>query len=384
MGNRTETVSSPVSPAASRISIVRIAWALIPLSLLLGGVLASHIGFSADWTPASFSVIARLSVFLAFLFAIWWRAPWPATASILGLLYVLGGGAVAPVSSPALATMAIALVTGTMLDRLRKAHAEAASNAAGDDSWLAALTGRREAELEQEIQRLCTHNRELISRNRDLEDFTYTASHDLKSPLRAIRGFGQALLEEYSPVLDGRAGNYVRRMQAAASRLEHTVDALLELARVAQCPLVRTEVDVARLARETVAELAAAHPERKVELRVPDTLIVEGDPALLQIAISNVIGNAWKFTRTREQACIEIGRSQTSKGSAVYVRDNGVGFAAERSALIFRPFERLHSVHEFEGSGIGLATVERIVARHGGIIWAEAAPARGAAFFLIL
>ncbi|HYC00706.1 MAG TPA: ATP-binding protein [Candidatus Limnocylindrales bacterium] len=375
-----------MSKAARGLSLTHTTAALVVISLTLGGMLAHRLSLFTDtWSPDSFGVIARLSVFLSFLFAVWWRAPWPAMLSILGLLYVLGGAAVDPLSVPALATVAIAVITGGMLDRLQKAQV-AVTGADGVDAegWPILLSGARLVQLERENERLLAHNRELIGRNRELEDFTYTASHDLKSPLRAIHGFGQALIDEYAGALDAHGVNYVQRMQTAAHRLEDTVDALLELSRVAQCSLSKAEVDVAHLAREIVADLSAGERDRQVELRVPESLVVVGDPALIRIVITNILANAWKFTRRRPDARIEIGRSQTARGPAIYVRDNGIGFDSKQAGDIFRPFERLHASHEFEGSGIGLATVERIVLRHGGSVWAEGHPGRGAAIFLQL
>ena len=385
MQHRPSNRHEPLPPSARVLpeaaSVTRIVLALVAMSTGLGAVLAHRLGFFLEyWTPASFALVGRLALFVAFLLAVWWRVPWLATSSILGFLFVLSGGGHDPMSVPALASVAIALFTGAMLDRVEKAYGAAA----GDEREPAAPLRLSHPELRAELERLRADNRNLAARNRSLEEFSYVASHDLKSPLRAIHGFGQALLDEHSEALDEHARLCVERMQSAAVRLESTVNALLGLARVSNAPLVREEVDITAIVREALSELSAADPSRRLELHSPETLVVRGDPALLRIAVTNIVANAWKFTRPRPLARIEVGRSATARGTALYIRDNGVGFDPRGAASMFRPFKRLHSAHEFEGSGIGLATVERVVARHDGQVWAEGCLDRGAAIFLQL
>lgn len=240
---------------------------------------------------------------------------------------------------------------------------------------------RRGAELEA---RLAETSAELERLRRDLESFSYGVAHDLRAPLRAILGFGRMLLEDHRSRLPENALGTFERMLGAASRMNRMIDDLVQLSRLAQQPLSPASVDLAALARERIAELAAAEPGRRVRFAAPDSLPANGDPGLLRIALQNLLGNAWKFTAGTQQARIEIGEAQTARGREFFVRDNGVGFDMAYAGKLFHVFQRLHSSRKFEGTGVGLATVERIVRRHGGTIWAESAPGRGAAFHFTL
>jgi signal transduction histidine kinase len=219
---------------------------------------------------------------------------------------------------------------------------------------------------------------------RELESFSYSVAHDLRAPLRSMDGFSQALLQDYSPKLDDQGKDYLQRVRASAQRMGGLIDDMLRLSRVTRMAMRRRRVDLSELARTVVAELRAADPKRHVEVDVADGMEVEGDPDLLGIALRNLVGNAWKFTSGEPTARIEIGAASHAGEQDCFVRDNGAGFDMAYAGKLFGPFQRLHADSEFTGSGIGLATVQRIISRHGGRVWAEAAVGRGATFFFTL
>ncbi|MGH7788492.1 MAG: PAS domain S-box protein [Candidatus Binatia bacterium] len=219
---------------------------------------------------------------------------------------------------------------------------------------------------------------------RELGTFSYSVSHDLRAPLRAIDGFAQAVLEDCGAQLTPTCVGYLGRVRAGTQRMGELIDQLLALSRVMRSELHHTAVDVSALAREVMAELERAEPQRTVRARIVDGLHASGDVTLLRSVLSNLLGNAWKFTRPRAVAEIEVGRHDDGPTAAFYVRDNGVGFDMAYADKLFGAFQRLHGADEFDGSGIGLATVERIVARHGGRVWGEGAVDRGATFYFTL
>ena len=225
---------------------------------------------------------------------------------------------------------------------------------------------------------------EVEGANRDLEAFSFSVAHDLRAPLRAIDGFSQALQEDCADKLEAEGLDYLQRVRASAKQMSQLIDGLLGLARVTRGELAREEVDLGRIARQAGRRLRDSAPARDVELVVSDGLVAEGDPRLLTAVVENLLSNAWKFTAGRAQPRIEIGRTNVEGQSAFFVRDNGVGFEQTYAHKLFAPFQRLHKASEFEGSGIGLATVQRIVRRHGGRIWAEGAVDRGATFYFTL
>jgi PAS domain S-box-containing protein len=216
--------------------------------------------------------------------------------------------------------------------------------------------------------RVALRTRELSQVNHELESFAYSVSHDLRAPLRAIDGFSRVLAERYDPVLDEAGRGYLGRVRRAAARMGELIDAMLKMSRMARSELRIAPVDLSRIAVEVADELRAEEPERPVEFVVQPGMGTVGDATLLRNLLSNLIGNAWKFTRGREPARIEFGSSAPGE---FFVRDNGVGFPQEYVDKLFRPFQRLHGQDEFSGHGIGLATVKRIVERHGGTIRAE-------------
>jgi signal transduction histidine kinase len=240
---------------------------------------------------------------------------------------------------------------------------------------------RLNAELRENVTQLRQVAALLESSNQELESFSYSVSHDLRAPLRAIDGFSKALLEEPDPA---RREHYVARIRAGAQRMSALIDALLDLARVARAPLHRQAVDLTEIARGVAAELQQRQPERAVALEIAEGLRAQGDPQLVTIVLENLLGNAWKFTGKQPHPSVKVGSQADGAGVAFFVADNGAGFDMEQAHHLFAPFQRLHATADFEGTGIGLATVHRIVARHGGRIWAEARTGQGATFHFTL
>ncbi len=231
-------------------------------------------------------------------------------------------------------------------------------------------------------------NHELEATNRELEAFSYSVSHDLRAPLRSIDGFSQILVEDYADEIDEEGRDYLTRVRSASQRMGTLIDDILGLSRVTRGSMERKRLDLGALAEEVAEELREARPERKVEFSAQKGLEVWGDPKLLRVALVNLIGNAWKFTAKKPEARVEFGLSErlSHRGHVpvYYVRDNGAGFDEAYSAKLFGAFQRLHRADEFEGTGIGLATVQRVVHRHGGRIWAEGEVGRGATFYFTL
>ncbi|MGE0557884.1 MAG: PAS domain S-box protein [Burkholderiales bacterium] len=237
------------------------------------------------------------------------------------------------------------------------------------------------AELERRVEQ---RTRALAAANRDLESFSYSVSHDLRAPLRTIDGFSQILLQEHAGSLDETGRGYLERLRAGSQRMARLIDDLLELARVTRRDLNIRDCDLTLLAREIAQDLQRAEPERNVEFIVAEGMTVTADPGLMRIAMDNLIRNAWKFTGRRDQGVIRIGCIIGDGETTYFVNDNGVGFDMAYASKLFAPFQRLHSEAEFEGTGIGLAMVQRVVRRHGGDVRAEAEPDRGATFFIML
>jgi signal transduction histidine kinase len=222
---------------------------------------------------------------------------------------------------------------------------------------------------------------ELEQANKELEAFSYSVSHDLRGPLRAIDGFSEVLLGEYSNKLDDQARHYLQRIRAGTQQMAALIDALLNLSRLTRSPLQKEPVNLTELARAVVAELRGREPARHVVVEIAGDLSAHGDARLIAIVLENLLGNAWKFTAKRPHARIAFGQESKENVTVFYVRDNGAGFDMPYASKLFAPFQRLHRASDFEGTGIGLATVHRIVSRHGGRIWTEAAIDQGATFF---
>lgn len=220
--------------------------------------------------------------------------------------------------------------------------------------------------------------------NRELEAFSYSVSHDLRAPLRSIDGFSQALLEDYDDRLDEPGRQHLARVRAATLRMGRLIDDLLQLSRVTRGEMLRETVDLSVLAESVVGELQLTEPARRVEVTIEPGLQTEGDPDLLRVVLVNLLSNAWKFTGRQPAARIEMGAWGNGGERAFFVRDNGVGFDMAYAPKLFGAFQRLHAQGEFPGTGIGLATVQRIVNRHGGRVWAEAALDQGSTFYFAL
>jgi signal transduction histidine kinase len=237
-------------------------------------------------------------------------------------------------------------------------------------------------ELNTDLERrVSDRTAELSAANRELEAFSSAVSHDLRAPLRAISGFSQALADDEA--LSETGSQSLARIRAASSRMDELIRALLDLSRITKLELHRAPVDVSSLAASIAAELARAEPAREVELVIAPDLHARADATLLRIVLTNLMANAWKFTSRTPRARVEVG-SIAADPPVYFVRDNGAGFDMKDAALLFVAFKRLHSPRDFSGTGVGLATVQRVVARHGGRVWAESAKDRGATFFFTL
>ncbi len=237
------------------------------------------------------------------------------------------------------------------------------------------------AELEQ---RVIERTAQLEVTNKELEAFAYSVSHDLRAPLRGIDGFSQALLEDYAGEIDAQGQDYLRRVRNASQRMGQLIDDLLKLSRLTRGEMRRETVDLSGMAQTIASELHKTQPERRVECLITPGLTANGDARLLRVVLENLLGNAWKFTSKCAQVRIEFGATEVEGESTYFVRDNGAGFDMTYADKLFGAFQRLHGDAEFPGTGIGLATVQRIIHRHGGRIWAEAELEQGATFYFTL
>lgn len=242
----------------------------------------------------------------------------------------------------------------------------------------------RTEELARALAQLEEDAKQLSRSNRELEAFSYTISHDLRAPLRSIDGFSDALLTDYAEHLDETGKGHLNRVRRAAKRMGQLIDDLLELSRVSRTELISSPVALDGLAARLVRDLQEREPDRRVEVRIHATPPAQGDARLLALVLQNLFENAWKFTSRRPDGCIEFGVSTQGAPVTYFVRDNGVGFDMAHSAKLFGIFQRLHSMDEFPGTGVGLAIVQRIIERHGGRVWVDAQPGAGATFFFTL
>ncbi len=252
------------------------------------------------------------------------------------------------------------------------------------------ITDRKEAEnrmhsLNQDLERR-VHDRtaQLEAANKELEAFAYSVSHDLRAPLRAMDGFSEALLAACASRLDPESLHYLDRIKEAARKMGILVEELLNLSQITRIELIRENVDITFMARSIAQELASSAPERRVEFVIAPDMAADADPNLLKIVMNNLMGNAWKFSSAKHDARIEIGCDSSSGEPVFFVRDNGAGFDMAYVDKLFTAFQRLHGAKEFPGTGIGLATVHRIIGKHGGRIWTQASPGAGAIFYFTL
>ena len=281
-----------------------------------------------------------------------------------------------------------------MLDEMAKARASLQSSNAALKSEVeerrAAEIALKESEdnvlrLNAELeQRVLNRTAQLEVANKELESFSYSVSHDLRAPLRAIDGFSQALVEDYRDQLDETAKDYLNRVRAAAQKMGNLIDDLLKLSRVSRSDITLLSVDLSAMIKTIFEDLQSSDPARAVQVTITSGLHADCDPHLIKIALTNLASNAWKYTSKTERAEIEFGMRLSGNEAAFFIQDNGVGFDMAYAGKLFGAFQRLHSAGEFSGTGIGLATVKRVITRHGGRIWAEAAPGQGATFYFTL
>jgi light-regulated signal transduction histidine kinase (bacteriophytochrome) len=241
------------------------------------------------------------------------------------------------------------------------------------------MTARKRADEE-----ILLRTTQLEAANKELEAFSYSVSHDLRAPLRSIDGFSQALLEDYAEKLDSVARDHLQRVRRAAQRMAALIDDMLNLSKVTRSAMRREKLNLSALANSIAAELREAEPGRQVEFVIENDLTAEGDSRLLRAALENLLGNSWKYTSGHPRARIEFGRTKQNGTSSFFVRDDGAGFNPRYAERLFGVFQRLHTATEFPGTGVGLATVQRIIRRHGGEIWAEGAVEKGATFYFTL
>ena len=249
---------------------------------------------------------------------------------------------------------------------------------------MAGQLGQKDHMIHEHQDQLRQTNSRLEEANKELEAFSYSVSHDLRAPLRAIDGFSHALQEDLGKDLGAEQRQYLERIRNAVRTMGALIEDMLKLSRVSRADLTREPVDIGAIARRLIGEIAAAAPERKAEFEVPPRIPAQADPRLLEILLGNLLENAWKFTRSRQPARIEVGARELDGLAAFYVRDNGVGFDMKYVDKLFSAFQRLHSRDEYEGTGIGLVIVKRIAARHGGRAWAESVVGEGSIFYFTL
>jgi light-regulated signal transduction histidine kinase (bacteriophytochrome) len=284
-----------------------------------------------------------------------------------------------------LTILLMAAVLLAMAASLRRRQAEAANR-----KLIIEVTERRRAEdqvskLNAELERrVVERTSQLDAVNKELEAFSYSVAHDLRAPLRHINGFSKILQDDYCPVLDATAQHYLKSISDAAKNMGQLVDDLLKMAQIGRQELMCKPTDLNSLVGRVLQDLEPECEGRQIDWRIGELPSVECDPGLMKQVLANLLSNAVKYTRPREKAVIEVGQVTRDGARAIFIRDNGAGFDPRYAHKLFGVFQRLHSAEEFEGTGVGLATVQRIVQKHGGRVWAEAEVDKGATFFLAL
>ncbi len=293
---------------------------------------------------------------------------------------------------PAAATTVTVELCGLHKDG-REFPIEVSTTPLATEKGLAATSTVRDITARKEVeQKISALNKELESRaleleatNKELEAFSYSVSHDLRSPLQNIDSFSQILLEDYANRLDADGRDYVQRLRGSCEHMENIIDALLALSNMTRSEILMEHFDLTALAHAVASDVKQKNPDRLVDWVIAEGLTAEGDAKLLRVVLENLFGNAWKFTANRQRARIEFGALPQSNGARTYfVRDDGAGFDMVRANNLFTPFKRLHDQSEFKGTGIGLATVQRVIQRHRGKIWAEGVVDQGATFCFTL
>jgi PAS domain S-box-containing protein len=269
--------------------------------------------------------------------------------------------------------------TGKVIDTLSSVEIFNLNNEEFSLSTNVDITERKKAEEELKQRTI-----DLEASNKELEAFSYSVSHDLRAPLRSITGFSAVLLEDYGEKLDKEGQQYLRKIQDSGELMGQLMDDLLKLSRVTRSDLRMEKLDISGMAREIISDLEATEPKRKVKVTIAPNMTAEGDKNLLSLVLQNLLGNAWKFTSKTVEPRIEIGVNEHKGKQPFFVRDNGSGFDMVYANKLFQPFQRLHKASEFAGTGIGLATVQRIIRRHGGEVWAEGKVGQGATFYFTL
>jgi signal transduction histidine kinase len=309
----------------------------------------------------------------------------PLASRLSSALQLLGGAAAAAIVLGIFGGMLLARSVSAPLRRMANVLDRAAREGAyslrvdpaGADAALSSSVNELLAQMQQRDVELRRRSTELEGANKDLESFAYSVSHDLRAPLGSIDGFVQAIEMDYGDQFDDTAKEYFGWIHEGCRQMRDLIDGLLQMTRLSRMDLQREQVDLSAVAASVADALKQSNPTRPVQFDIRSDLRTVGDERLLRAVLENLMSNAWKFTRNRPEARIELGQS----GAAYYVRDNGAGFDPSHAAKMFRPFQRLHSTREFEGTGIGLATVQKIIERHGGRVWAEGEVEKGATIY---